>query len=287
MRDRERDAGKAPGSFRILALGDSHLFGWGVAEDQTMAARLESALDRDAPGRFEVLNAGVPGYNAVMEARVFERRADELDPDLVLIHFVYNDKDLPNFLADPPDPFSLRRSALAELIRARFAVLAGRRAIPRGLFRAPFDRDTRAFAVPEERIPVRYRPLQGWDALEAAYARLAEQARARGIPYAVLFTWPDYAERLAGQRADVLPTDVRAFATRLAAMGYQVIDPQQRTLAHLRRHGLPTQALWIRPDDNHMSPLHHQLAADEIHVHLEGAGLLGIETAGQGVSAPR
>jgi hypothetical protein len=69
-------------------------------------------------------------------------------------------------------------------------------------------------------------------------------------------------------------------------MGYRVIDPQERTLSHLREHALLTQALWIRPDDNHMSALHHPLAAGESRARLEEEGLLPRAPLGAALAAP-
>lgn len=49
-------------ALRILALGDSQTFGFGVRDGETYAAVLERLL-RERTGRpVEVLNAGVPGY---------------------------------------------------------------------------------------------------------------------------------------------------------------------------------------------------------------------------------
>ena len=277
MRDRDRTAEKAAGVFRILVLGDSHLFGWGVAQDETFAAALEALLEARAPGRFEVLNTGVPGYNTVMETRVFERRADELAPDLVLIHYVDNDMDLPNFLSAPPEPWTLRKSLLRELVERRLALLVGsQKLLPRGLFVARLDPKTGRYGIPDDQIPERYRPLQGRDAMVKAYQRLAKLAGARGIPYAVLVNGDDYRAQLAGDPGDVLPQPVRELKPILAAAGYRVIDPQTRVLQYLRAHGLPAQALWITPEDSHMSALHHRLAAEEIVAQLAADGILPI-----------
>jgi lysophospholipase L1-like esterase len=48
-----------PGVFRILALGDSTTFGWGVAQEQAWPAQLEAVL-RARGVAVEVINAGVP-----------------------------------------------------------------------------------------------------------------------------------------------------------------------------------------------------------------------------------
>jgi hypothetical protein len=68
LRDREYPVAKPPDVYRIVMLGDSTTFGWGVPVEQTVAKILERELNKlQVPGysRFEVLNAGVGNYNTV------------------------------------------------------------------------------------------------------------------------------------------------------------------------------------------------------------------------------
>lgn len=88
MRDRERSAHKADGTFRILFLGDSMIQGHGVPLEATVPFLLESALSRSGPSRpVEVLNAGVFGYGPLLEDLFLEQRIDVLSPDVVLLGF--------------------------------------------------------------------------------------------------------------------------------------------------------------------------------------------------------
>src|SRR5262249_10093165 len=48
---------------RAVALGDSFTQGFGVQEQQAWPRRLETLLDARRPGRYEVVNLGVPGTN--------------------------------------------------------------------------------------------------------------------------------------------------------------------------------------------------------------------------------
>ncbi|MFQ5702227.1 MAG: GDSL-type esterase/lipase family protein [Acidobacteriota bacterium] len=83
-------------SFRIVALGDSFTFGYGVEEEESWPRRLESILNgrRDASRWIEVVNLGVGGYGTWNEIRFLERERDLLHPDLVLLAFyVGNDPD--------------------------------------------------------------------------------------------------------------------------------------------------------------------------------------------------
>jgi hypothetical protein len=82
---------KAPGTLRILALGDSFTFGVGAREGETYPSRLQEIL-RSRGIRAEVLNAGVPGYGVPDEAAWFQRRGWSFAPDLILVTvFVGND----------------------------------------------------------------------------------------------------------------------------------------------------------------------------------------------------
>lgn len=81
-----RDGGR-----RILLLGDSVVFGQGVAEESTVAAELERALGGDVV----VLNAGVPGYDSAAEAAVLAYLAPRLRPAEVVVGLSLNDFDTP------------------------------------------------------------------------------------------------------------------------------------------------------------------------------------------------
>jgi lysophospholipase L1-like esterase len=274
MRGEEISAKKPDRTFRILVLGDSHAFGWGMAQDAAFPAVVETLLgSRPSGPRIEVLNTGVPGYNTVQEVRTFELRFDELSPDLVLITFVHNDMDLPNFLANPPDVWDLRSSFLATLVRRRAALLQGFHLAPGWMVGVPVDPRDR-YRLPKSRIPERYRPLQGWDNMVGAYRQLARLARDRGIPHAVVFSWNDYGPRLDGRVDDVLPPHVRELAGLFRQEGFLVIDPQERIVRHLRRRGVSHEVLWLESDDKHPSALRHRLLAEEIVARLDGAGLV-------------
>ena len=85
---------KPPRTFRIVCVGDSICFGYGVGQDETFAARLERFLNQcfaSPQRRFEVLNFGVTGYNIVQATEALRLRAIEFDPDLILYAYCLND----------------------------------------------------------------------------------------------------------------------------------------------------------------------------------------------------
>ena len=82
---------KRPGERRVLALGDSLVYGQGVADDQTLPSHLERALaDRDA-AEWTVVNAGLRAYDTVQELALLEELGPEVEPDVVLLCWFRND----------------------------------------------------------------------------------------------------------------------------------------------------------------------------------------------------
>jgi hypothetical protein len=84
-RGREHARAKPEGVLRILLLGDSTSWGWGVDDDQAFAHLVEQQLD------VEVINLAVPGYSTDQQLLQLEREGWDWDPDLVLLGVVHND----------------------------------------------------------------------------------------------------------------------------------------------------------------------------------------------------
>jgi GDSL-like Lipase/Acylhydrolase family len=101
FRDRNLE-GKQNGELRIMLLGDSVTFGWGVPVEATFARRLEGHLASRLGRPVTTVNTGVGSYNTVQEHAVLKTYAQSVDPDLVVLVYVENDI-VPN---DPPfDPW--------------------------------------------------------------------------------------------------------------------------------------------------------------------------------------
>src|SRR5262245_5643501 len=81
LRDHEYTRRKEPGTFRIVGVGDSSLFGWGVPVEDGGLKVLERRLNEKSGARkFEVINFAVPGYNTAMESETFVQRCLEYAP---------------------------------------------------------------------------------------------------------------------------------------------------------------------------------------------------------------
>jgi|GEM_PF-490995 len=92
LRDKEYDYKKPEGIFRILVLGDSFTWGYGVEQGKNFTDRLEELLSASV----EVINAGVSGYGTDQELLLLEREGMKYEPDLILVAFASNDFMLDN-----------------------------------------------------------------------------------------------------------------------------------------------------------------------------------------------
>lgn len=96
LRDYEYSLAKPAGVYRIMLLGDSTTFGWGVSMKDTAAKILERNLNaQHIPGydHVEVLNAGVGNYDTVQEVAYYESRGRDFHPDLVVLVYFINDPE--------------------------------------------------------------------------------------------------------------------------------------------------------------------------------------------------
>jgi lysophospholipase L1-like esterase len=84
-------AWRAGASRRVLCVGDSHTYGMGVARDQAYPARLEQQLDASEPGRWSVLNLGLPGMSTTQVRHRLGIWLQRYEPDVVVLWAGVND----------------------------------------------------------------------------------------------------------------------------------------------------------------------------------------------------
>jgi lysophospholipase L1-like esterase len=82
----EFSVNKPPGVTRILFLGDSKTFGWGLSEDETYASLVKKGLEQRRPQtHVEVINAGVNAWSYHQMLAYFRERAKTFAPDYLVI----------------------------------------------------------------------------------------------------------------------------------------------------------------------------------------------------------
>ncbi len=270
FRDRDYPPVKRPGTKRILGLGDSIMFGWGVAQEETYLDQLETMLNERSSTPWEVLNTAVPGYNTVMEVATLEARGLSFEPDLVIVGFCGNDFGLPQFVIEGEDPgrpefWHLNRSFLVDFVARRLD--ESRRTQDEdesgdgfGLRRLPGPRGS----FPEE-TPEHYREMIGWQAYERSLETLRMLSEQHRFEVLNLFFEADQGR--AKTRAIELSSK----------LGFHVVDVAQALRDYMRQRGIsryrPSELVLSRKDP-HPSAIGHRICAEELLRYLESRRLV-------------
>ena len=102
FRDREFSPEAPPGVTRILAIGDSFTYGWGVEDDEAWPKVLERRLVA-AGERVEIANMGEPGADPAGYAALAQNAIPRLRPALIIVAVLQGD-DLAQVVADRDEP---------------------------------------------------------------------------------------------------------------------------------------------------------------------------------------
>jgi len=89
LRGPEWDEEKPAGVRRIMAVGDSSVYGFGVYDPEVFTA----VLDARAGDAVQVINSAVPGYSSYQAVNLLKIRSLALDPDVLIIGTLWSDNN--------------------------------------------------------------------------------------------------------------------------------------------------------------------------------------------------
>ena len=242
LRDYEYPFEKRPGTYRIMMLGDSTTFGWGVPLENTTAKILERNLNNGRTTgnkKFEVINAGIGNYDTVQEVTYYSTRGRAFHPDLVVLVFFIND---PEPVPIEKSGVFIDRSYLAALTANRFdGVLRrfGRRPIWKEYYASLYD-DNKA----------------GFQGCKAALKSLASLSRNDHSSLLVALL-PELHQ--INDSSYPFKTEHQKIKDIMAPERVPVID----LIDSLEGHG-PENSLWVTPLDDHPNAKANNLIASQI-----------------------
>ena len=300
LRDRECTLQPAPGTERVLFLGDSMVFGAGVEQDTRVTEALAPLL---GPG-VEVVNAGVSGWGTDQEVLWFQRRGVVLQPQVVVLglcmvndvvnnllpHELFGTAPKPRFelrgdslVLHPPAPRAamppvaakaavFKHSRLLHFVGRHVQLLRARQRQPpargtRVYYPEDLESDSSHWAVFRKVYPPRFEAA--FRVTEALVTALHDSCAARGIRL-VLFAFPQKVEVDSLERAaefshfgyDPAQFDLRSPYQRLAQLAAQLHVPWLYPLAEWQAEETQTRLFFER--DGHPSAAGHRLAAHEL-----------------------
>ncbi|MDH3744421.1 MAG: SGNH/GDSL hydrolase family protein [Acidobacteriota bacterium] len=251
FRRRRPTLDKPSDTYRILLVGDSYAWGYGVEPQDVFAVRLENLISpRIWWAKLEVLNWSRPGWNTVRQKESLDGRLNGLEPDLVLWTFVLND----------PEPSSTKQ---LERLRENLS-----RREPSGLFGWLHKHSLAGRTVIEAAENLRmkraldryYHGLfgeqKGWKLAARALKKMRAELRQRQVPMA-LVVFPIFDSQLDGRYPYA---DLHDEVTELA----ESLDIPALDLLPVFR-GVDAKRLAVEPfTDPHPNELAHRIAAQAI-----------------------
>ncbi|MFM1871406.1 MAG: hypothetical protein RL398_828 [Planctomycetota bacterium] len=245
---------KPPGERRIVCIGDSFTFCWGVPEERGWVRMLEDRLRKDGQN-LRTVNCGAAGAICVDEYEWgLRHRFGKFAPDVVLVTICLNDL-IPSsglFVQGPSPKTGLR--SLDLLLGA--------------LGRDPLDLDPKVdwvgllYDLPQDGAGQLYGPDKPYDAMWARgtpqRALLAMQAWCKEHNCKLgIVLWP-FLQGLGPGRAypfSTLHADVSKFCSENHLDFLDVLPALAQT---------PAEALWVTPADMHANPTAQMLALERI-----------------------
>jgi lysophospholipase L1-like esterase len=293
VRDDEGIGPKLPDETRIVVLGDSLVLSVQVPLAQTFGELLEKRLNADTTDRqIRVINAGVQGYGPVEEALFFERLAETVQPDLVIVTvFVGNDAEeafqsSARLVGNRPQGVEaaretlrthlrrlVRRSMVLQVIRLRVNMVLGRL----GFSLTPPEPPLQSYAAnPAPRI------AEGLEIARRAVERIAATA-ARVNARTAIVLMParfqiddsDYG-RLKTIVGDAGGELVRDAATVRFNEALVSVDVPRLDLLPVLRATLPGPELFFQTNV-HLTPHGHRVVADALARFIRAHHLLEAE----------
>jgi lysophospholipase L1-like esterase len=257
-----------PDAKRVVGIGDSTLFGLGVAEPDTCLRQLEGMLRAEA-APVQVVNLAVPGYNSRQELEMLKVRGLEMDPDLLILGYDHNDAEIP-----------LEQAVAAESLPRDYGQNAIQSELVRYVSRKVRARSLRAMSgvSPEnERFESYFVRGPLWEDHRAALAELGALASQRNIPVVVLVydAWirREPVESSEHYRKLHMPLD-----TLWKELRFHVVDCYTLFQSYMRQHDRKDiQSLWVRVSprrDGHPNAAGHQLIAEALLELIQSRGLL-------------
>ncbi|MFZ0544601.1 MAG: SGNH/GDSL hydrolase family protein [Candidatus Promineifilaceae bacterium] len=261
LRDDEVAIPKPAGTYRILNVGDSIVFGWRVELEETYGKQLQASLNNGiADQPVEVVNAGMPGWSLEASRNFLLQEGLDYQPDAIILSIaVVNDMTSTPVTRPENTIFTWLRDNtyswpfLTTEARFLLARQVGPEAIP--VLNPP--QDARSYYPQNENNPI-------YDQVWQYVLDMRDAAQEKGIPFITIVfptafqlnsaNHPNVAQRTLMERAeadgvtmiDLLPI----YAEACAAVGPDACEGYENALF---------ADVWMHPN-----PTGHQLAADQL-----------------------
>ena len=256
---------KPQGQRRVLCLGDSFTFGWGVRVEDAWPRQTEALLRERLDDGIRTINCGLAGTLYPDEYKAgLVKRFHVLEPDVVIVGLCLNDllltnRTLAHALLDSKPTWWQRSHLMRDFVRSMWSSGGYPSARMREELTFPPERDVTQEILSAPRGEAPPEGFIYWDSgnPQEALVEMRVWCLERGIAFGVVL-WP-FFQGLGPEEVYPFDTMRELLAQFCAEQDIPILDLWPEFAG---KH--PTPDLWVSPEDLHGNPLAHELAADPI-----------------------
>jgi lysophospholipase L1-like esterase len=249
FRGKDYSLEKPNSTIRIIVLGDSVAFGWGVNDDEVFSEVLERMLNNNSKKiRYEVLNLAVPGYNTEQNIEMLKTKGLKYKPDIVIIAYhrndIYNNTRFKELYEDAKK--SLDSTNISE-----------------------FEKEVRAGIIAGQILDselIRNYDRENWNRIYTPWQQLYSLKKENGFKVIIVtgieMFQDDFHLKVMQKIIDFFKEKV------LIEKDWYLINFQPTVMRY------PREKLVVHPLDGHASPFAHELIAKEIYDFIKNNNLI-------------
>jgi len=256
-----------PGARRVLALGDSAMFGWAIDDDETFCSQLQVL----GGGKLDVINTAVGGWGLFQLEILLRNVIGTIQPDIILVHLQSCDVVRQPFPADQPyrKRAFLWESRIKNTIRrySKLASLFGHLAqlvVLGHLNRGIVSEVPQVEGTHGDGPTAAFRKC--WEQDRRRLIAVKELADRHGAKLVVIVGGP--RDQVSGRPVD---RNIPFFNTEMTAVSRELGIIQVNPVEPFRSYSLESL---IIAGDGHPSVLWNRLIAQEIHRTLGAGGMI-------------
>jgi hypothetical protein len=240
FRDEELTNPKPLNEKRILVLGQSITFGWGVPKDSIFLERVEHALNNKNEVHYSFINSGIGNYNTELENILFRKNLPIVKPDMVILHCFLRDAEL---IPSQSQNLLIANSYLVAYIYIKIK-------------QAFFFNGQKYKSIGEYYLNMYQQGSEGWIREQTALLAIKKKCEDNNIPFKILIQ-PDLNEIGVNSPQEKCYKLIREF---LQSNNFTFIDMSPI----FREKVKDLHTIWVSKEDSHPNSVGHKIIAEEL-----------------------
>ncbi len=241
FRDDELSSPKSSNEKRVLIIGQSITFGWGVPKDSIFLEQVEHRLNMENDSiKYSFINSGIGNYNTELESILLKKNLPIVNPDMVVLHCFLRDAEV---IPSKSQNFLIANSYLIAYMYIKI--------------KQAFFFKNQAYKNIGEYYLNMYQPTsEGWKKQQEALLNIRKQCEERNVPLQLIIQ-PDLNDLSINSPQEKCYQIIRSF---LNENHFSFIDMSG---VYREKVKVPN-SIWVSPEDSHPNSEGHKIIADEL-----------------------